>query len=273
MTALALTLCIVAASSACRQEHASVEDLYTTRMLGLSFLQRNQLPQAESSFKKLTRLAPDDPLGYANLGLTYLQAGRLDDAEKELKRARELDPKNAEVGLALARVYSLTRRPADARKLLETLRHDYTPNLHVAYALAELDAEGKDSASLRRYMDGLRNVLAATPANIAVRTQLMQVLVQSGQTDSAVSQLEEIRRIPPEMPREARVYLDSAIQLLRAGQTAAAQPVIERFVSVVQVTSPHQAALEDVKWTEGPIAGRPVLRSEEHTSELQSRRD
>ena len=57
----------ILASSACRPKPASVEDLYTTRMLGLSYLQRNELPQAESAFTKLTNLAPDDPLGYASL--------------------------------------------------------------------------------------------------------------------------------------------------------------------------------------------------------------
>ena len=259
LAALALTITLLAVGSSCRQEHASVEELYTTRMLGLSFLQRNQLAEAESSFKKLTKLAPDDPLGYANLGLTYLQAGRLDEAEKELRRARELDPKNAEIGLALAKVYSLTKRTQDARQLLETLRRDSTENLHVAYALAELEASQHDNASMQRYMDRLRDVLAASPANIAVRTQLLRALVQTGQADSAVSELEQIRRIPPELPREARIYLDSAIQLLRAGQTPSAQSVLDRFVRTVEVTAPYQAALEDVKWTEGPIAGRPVL--------------
>ena len=228
-------------------------------MLGLSYLQRNQLAEAESSFKQLTKLAPDDPLGYANLGLTYLQAGRLEDAEKQLKRARDLDPTNTEIGLALAKVYALTNRPNDAGDLLETLRRDSTANLHVAYALAELAAQQRDSATTRRYSERLLDVLAAAPGNIAMRTQLMKAFAQMGQTDSALNQLEEIRRIPPELPREARVYLDSAIQFLRAGQLGAARPLIDRFVSTIEVTSPYQAALEEVSWTQGPIAGRPVL--------------
>ena len=106
---------LVALGSACRPKPASVEELYTTRILGLSYLRRNQLPEAESEFKKLTKLAPDDPVGYADLGLTYLQAGRHAEAEKQLLRARELDPASTEVGLALARVYSLTGRSSDAR--------------------------------------------------------------------------------------------------------------------------------------------------------------
>jgi Tfp pilus assembly protein PilF len=254
-----LALCIAIAGAACRQEHASVEDLYTTRMLGLSYLQRNQLAEAESSFKQLTKLAPDDPLGYANLGLTYLQAGRFDDAEKQLKKARELDPKNADIGLALAKVYSLTKRPIEARDLLESMRKDSTSNLHVAYALAELEAQQRDTGATQRYMARLRDVLAAAPGNLAVRTELVQALVQSGQLDSAVHQLEEIRRIPPELPQEARTYLDSTIQLLRSADAAHARGLLDRFVQTVEVTSPYQASLEDVKWTEGPIAGRPVL--------------
>jgi len=228
-------------------------------MLGLSYLQRNQLAEAESSFKQITKLAPDDPLGYANLGLTYLQAARFADAEEQLKKARELDPKNTEIGLALAKVYALTKRSKEARDLLESMRKDSTSNLHVAYALAELEAQQRDSASVDRYMERLRDVLVAAPGNLAVRTQLLTALVESGQVDSAVHQLEEIRRIPPELPREARIYLDSTIQLLRAGQVATARTVLDRFVSTVEVTSPYQASLEDVKWTEGPIAGRPVL--------------
>jgi len=204
-------------SLGCRQKEASVEELYTTRMLALSYLQRNQLPEAEAEFKKLTELAPDDPLGYANLGLTYLQGGRYEEAEKQLRRARELDPSNSETGLALAKLYMVTRRPAEARATLEQLRRDSTRNARVLYALAELEAPRNGSAAGAGYEPRLRDVLAVAPANLVARMELATSLARTGQADSAVQQLEEVRRIPPELPREARVYLDSTIQLLRAG--------------------------------------------------------
>ncbi|HMI49585.1 MAG TPA: FG-GAP-like repeat-containing protein, partial [Gemmatimonadaceae bacterium] len=257
--AIVLGAVLLAAGTTCRRKAASVEDLYTTRMLGLSYLQRNQLPQAESAFKKLTQLAPDDPLGYASLGLTYLQAGRYAEAEKQLRRARELDPGSTEVGLALAKLYTLTGRPSDARTTLEQLRRDTTGNAHVLYALAELDARQTDSASARRYEDRLRAVLAVAPANLAVRLKLADSFLRRGEADSAVQQLEEVRRIPPEPPREARIYLDSTIQLLRAGQSAPARTTFDRLVGLMEVTAPYQAAMEDVKWTDGPIPGRAVL--------------
>src|SRR3954462_4330096 len=205
------------ATAGCRTERAPVEELYTTRMLGLSYLQRNQLPQAESTFRKLTDLAPDDPLGYANLGLTYLQGARYREAEDALKRAHDLDPASAEIGLALARLYSLTGRAGEARSTLEKLRQDSTGNAHVLYALAALDSQSRDSAAARRHEDRLRDVLPVAPANLVARLELRGAAAPRGQADSAVRQLEEVRRIPPEPPKEARIYLDSAIQLLRAG--------------------------------------------------------
>ncbi|MEO7822729.1 MAG: FG-GAP-like repeat-containing protein, partial [Gemmatimonadaceae bacterium] len=246
--------------SGCQPERqASVEELYTTRTLGLSYLQRNQLAEAEAEFKKLTELAPDDPLGHASLGLTYLQAGRYTDAEKALERARELDPAGVEAGLALARVYSLTERPSDARATLEQLRSDSTANARVLFALADLDARQQDDASARRYEDRLRDVLAVAPANLATRLKLIEALARRGQTDSVGRHLEEVRRIPPAIPAEAKTSLDSTIQLLRGGKLAEARTTLDRFFTVMAVTSPYQASLEEVSWPEGPIPGRAIL--------------
>jgi Flp pilus assembly protein TadD len=249
----------IAATTSCRRERAPVEELYTARMLGLSYLQRNQLPEAGTEFKKLTERAPDDPAGYAGLGLTYLQAGRYAEAEKQLRRARELDPASVEVSLALARLYALTERPSDARATLEQLGRDTTGNARVLYAFAELDARQSDSVSSRRYEDRLREVLALAPENLAVRLKLVSALARRGEADSAVRHLEEVRRIGPEPPPEARTYRDSSIQLLRTGQLAQARTTLDRFFEVMELTAPYQASLDEVRSTEGPIPGRLVL--------------
>ncbi|MFL5510786.1 MAG: FG-GAP-like repeat-containing protein [Gemmatimonadaceae bacterium] len=243
----------------CKQKEASVEDLYTTRMLALSYLQRNQLPEAEAEFTKLIEMAPDDPLGYANLGLTYLQGGRYKEAEKQLLRARELEPGNTEVGLALAKLYAATARPGDARSTLEQLRRDSTRNARVLYALAEIESKASDSASIRRYRERLRDVLAVAPANIVARMRLANSFAQIGEADSAVHQLEEVRRIPPALPTEARSYLDSTIQLLRAKDLGRARTTLDHLNGLVEVTASYQASLEDVKSPEGPISGRAIL--------------
>ena len=244
----------------CRPEPAaSVEELFTTRSLGLNYLNRGQLPEAEIQFRKLIELAPKEPLGYANLGLTYLRAGRYSEAEAQLRRARKLDPADLEIGLMLTKLYSLTGRRAEAHAILDKLRHDEARNARVLYALAELEAQDPDSAAARRYEERLREAVAVAPANLAVRLKLLDVLVRRGEADSAVRHLEEIRRIPPEPPKEARAYLDSSLQLLRAGKLAEARVPLNHFFHMMELTAPYQASLDEVKTIEGPIAGRPVL--------------
>src|SRR5206468_766555 len=196
-------------------------------------------------------LAPRDPLGYANLGLTYLRAGRYAEAESELDRARRLDPKNPDIALIVAKLYTLTGRPAEARQVLAGV----TPDPRVFYALAELERQSGDSV----YAERLRHVLQRIPANLAVRLQLADALLRLGQTDSTVRYLEEVRRLRPEPPREAKPHLDAALQALRAGRMANARAELDRLLRLLEVTAPYQAALAEVDGIEGPLAGRPVL--------------
>ena len=255
---LGATLAIT--STACRKDKpVPVEELFTTRTLAMRYLQRGQLPEAEVQFKKLIELAPDDPLGYANLGLTYLQLGRYKEAEEELLRARKLDPANADVVLMLAKLYALTYRRPEARTILEELRRTDRPNAHALYALAQLDAQAPDSASARRHQQRLQELLVLEPANLAVRLELIDLLARRGAADSAVQQLEEVRRIPPAPPAEARPDLERSIQLLRAGKLAEARAPLDRLLRAMQLTAPYQASLDAVRWVEGPIAGTPLL--------------
>ena len=247
----------------CQSEPVNTHEALAAHYQGLVFLQRGQLPEAEAQFSRVTTLAPRDPAGFANLGLTHLRAGRFEDAESALRRARRLDEKHVEAGLILARLYATTDRRDDAAEVL----NDLPPDARVLYALAELEsgtvgrsAQGaQDTAALRRYRDRLGAVLAASPANMAVRLELTDVQARRGLADSATIELEEIRRQRPEPPREAQPLLDSTLAALRQGRVADARPTLDRFIEVMKLTSPYQAALEQVKWVEGPLVGRPVL--------------
>ena len=253
------------AGAGCRQKEVRPEELFQTQAVGLGDLETGRLADAETAFKKVVALAPKDPAGYANLGVTYMRGSRYAEAEAELRRAREMDPANTDIGLMVAKLYSVTGRAADARATLEELRRGAPRNPHVAYALAELDApppprgRAADSAADRRYVSELREVLGLSPANIAVRVKLIDAFVQRGEADSAVKQLEEVRRIGPELPPSVKAPLEETIRLLRGGNTAGARASLDRFLSAIELTSGYQASLDEVKWLEGPLVGRPVL--------------
>src|SRR6267143_1021195 len=246
-----LAAVLLLSAVACREKTIDQGALITARTVGLEHLQRGRLPEAEQEFRQVIALAPRDPLGYANLGLTYLRAGRYAEAESELDRARRLDPKNPDIALIVAKLYSLTGRPAEARRVLSAVPSD----ARVLYALAELDRRNGDSA----YAERLRQVLARSPANLAVRLKLADALLKLGQTDSTIRYLEEVRRLRPEPPREAKPYLDAVLQALHAKRPSDARAALDRFLRLMEVTAPYQAALAEVDGIEGPLAGRPVL--------------
>src|SRR5690349_2970287 len=198
-------LAIIAVAAGCKSKPANPEEVLAARSLGVGYLDRNRLPEAEEQFKKLVALAPKDPFGYTNLGLTYLQASRFADAEKQLNRAHDLDPTNADVSRMIAKLYALTNRDAEARKTLEELQRAQPRDAKVPYALATLDAQ-EDTTGVKAE-PRLREALALAPANLAVRVQLLNVFVRRGESDSAVRQLEEIRRLPPEPPAEVKSLL------------------------------------------------------------------
>src|SRR6266545_4369988 len=251
--ALSLVAALVVATgatgaTACRSKPIDRQALLTAHYLGLTDLERGLLDEAETQFKTVVANAPKDPLGYANLGLTYLRGGRFAEAEVQLKRARRLAPTNPEVGLIVAKLYSLTGRASEARATLEGLPRD----AKVLYALARLD-----SLNPAR----LREVLTLAPANLAVRLELVDLYTRRGAADSALRHLEDVRRLRPASPPEAKPHLDRAIDLLAlgSGQIDSARVAVDRFLRIMELTAPYQAALRDVAWTEGPLVGRPIL--------------
>lgn len=239
----------------CRKEPVDRQELLTAHSLGLNDLQIGHLSEAEQQFKKVVQLAPDDPLGYANLGLTYLRGARFREAETQLNRARRLNSTSPEIALIAAKLYAVTGRMDKARETLEKLR----PDARVVYALAELEAAAANSGASGRYERRLREVLTLAPGNLAVRLKLTDALLRRGAADSVMRHLEEARRLRPEPPPEAKPLLDSTLQLLRSGRSDVARAPFDRFLHLMELTSPYQASLEEVKWLEGPLVGRPVL--------------
>ncbi|MBI3566726.1 MAG: VCBS repeat-containing protein [Gemmatimonadetes bacterium] len=254
--ALAATVALTALS-ACRGERtANVGSVLTARTLGLVYLQTDRLDSAEVQFRKLVTLAPNEALGHADLGLTLLRGGRLKEAREEASRAWSIDSTNPTIGLLLARVFAAEGNGAGARALLERLARDGAADPATLFALAQLDTAATDGTARVAL---LRRILAKAPTNVAVRLALLDAFVARGDADSATRALEEIRRLPPDPPKEALAQFIRALPLLRAGKLARALEPLARFRSAMELTAAYQASLSSVKGPDGPMVGRPVL--------------
>ena len=230
---------------------AASDSAVMARTWGLAYLQSNQLPQAETEFRKVIALAPDQSLGYADLGLVYLRAGRYQEAEGQLDRAAQLDSANSDVGLMRAEVYQQTGRAGAARQEIErVLRRDST-DLRALYALARLP--GQDHEAL------IRKIVARMPANLAARLELVDLLLARGATSEATGELEALQRQLPQLPPEAARFFERALRAARAGRTPEAATQAKLFHHAMELTAVYQVSLQRLGGTSGALVGYPVL--------------
>ena len=254
-------LCAIAVGVApsCRRDNGDATGVAIRALaLGLTFLDRDQLAEADSQFRRVIASAPGEPVGYANLGLTKLRAGKYDEAEQAFGRALALDPTDVAVRLMMAKLHEVTGRPAEARAELERLTASAV-NPKALYALATLAAEAADTAAPRRRLAHLKQLAQALPANVVVRMELIDALVEAGAADEAVQQLEELRRLPPEPPAQAIAVYGPTVRLLRLSKVADARAPLRRFRRLLEGTPAYQVALLSVAGPPGPLIGVPRL--------------
>ncbi len=190
-------------------------DILSSRTLGLAYLEENKLNEAEAEFLKLIDLAPDEALGHANLGLVYLRMGKYEDAEENLKNAIELQPGDPDISLILAKVYELNDQTEKSIQFLNEIINSNPNHPKTLYALSEFYEKSRDAESASRRKEYLAVLAAEVPENLVARLLYIEVLIQTEDSDEAIAQLEDLIRIFPDFPDEAREYYDQTIELLR----------------------------------------------------------
>jgi tetratricopeptide (TPR) repeat protein len=245
-------------------------DIITHRTLGLAYLEENKLDEAESEFLTLIELAPDEALGHANLGLVYLRKGQLEEAEKRLNTAIQLEPEDPEIRLMRSRAFELNSKPEEAIRDLEEAI-DIDPN-HVKslYRLGDIysSSSQEDAPELRKKY--LLQIVELEPANIAPRMNLIEVLIASKEYDTALENLEEIKKLYPELPKESLEYYNNAVSGLQQGQFEGAQTATQILHNYLKVTANYQAGLQNLKGPGGMLIGVPIITfSQQETAGLE----
>ncbi len=234
-------------------------DMISTRTMGLAYLEESKLPEAENAFQQLIKLAPDEPLGYANLGLVYIRMGNFEEAERQLKKALEKTPHDPEIRLNLSEVYMLTNRQEEVITVLEeTLRH-YPDHIRTLYKLGQLYMQSQDTGLHREALQKIGKVVDFLPANITARLDVIDLFLRVEEADSALAHLEVIKAQMPEFPQEADQFYDRIIELLRDSDAAAAKTPFNIFRNVIKPTPLFQVSFDELKGMGGPLIGTPLL--------------
>ena len=242
-------------------------DIITHRTLGLAYLEENKLDEAETEFLALISLSPEEPLGYANLGLVYLRKGMLDEAEDQLDKAIDLDAKDPGIRLMRARAYELNSKPEEAIEDLEEAI-DIDPN-HVKslYQLAEIyaNSEKPDAPDIREKY--LKRIIEVDPTNLAPRMNLVSSLIDKMEYDQALQNLEEIKRLYPELPKESVEYYNRALAGLQNGEFEEARVAFLFLHNYLKVTASYQAGLQNLKGPGGMLIGVPIITFSQNKTE------
>ena len=236
------TFFAVGACDARRGERAERALVASAR--GLERLERDELKLAEEEFRRVIELAPREALGYANLAVVLLRDGRLAEAETQVSLAFGLDSMDASVILTFATIRAVRGDSADARALLERFIASGGTDVRVLYILAELAPD--------RRIALLERILERRPTSVVARLGILDALVAAGGADSAAATLAELRRLPPEPPREAIAYYTPALRALRARDLAAAATPLTRFTRAMVLTRTYQEDIASLQGPQGP---------------------
>ncbi len=247
-------------------EKQLARDKITIRTLGLAYLEENKLEEAETEFLKLTDLAPDEALGFANLGLVYLRMDNYEKALKQLDEAVRIDAKDANIRLIRAKAFELNNKTDKAIKELEETLKFSPGDAKSLYQLAELYQKNNDPTSKEARTAYLSKVVETSPTNIVPRLQLIEMLLQNGSTDQALKNLEEIGQQFPEFTPEATDFYKKAINALHNGDTKEALTSLLIFHNFIKLTTPYQAGIKELKGPGGALIGFPVISFSETTT-------
>lgn len=231
------------------------KDVFINTILGLGYLEDNDLEVAEIAFLRVIELAPDESTGYANLGLVYLRMGRGEDAEKQLLKAIDLEDDKPDIRLTLAKTYEINQQQD---KAIEQLRYilEIDPN-HVK-TLYELTRQylHQDDPDRTEYLQRLTSVL---PGNIVIKLELIDLFLKKDKADKALELLEDLQQQFPEFPAESLQYYKLSIDMLQTGSTDTALTPFIMFHNYMKTSTIFQASMAEFDGPGENLNGFPII--------------
>ena len=200
------------------------DDAELAYFYGLSLFQSNLNKEAGASF---TRLIEHDPKNtqarfYAAQGFVFL--GDYDRAVQEFRSVAALDPQMLKVhynaGQTLIRLNRLSDAEREFRHELQLNPSDESSKYHLAYTLLERKTNLDEALSL------LREAIAARYDYADARYQLGKILIEKGEINEAINELETAANIDP---KKDYIHYQLSIAYRRVSRLADAERELKLF--------------------------------------------
>jgi tetratricopeptide (TPR) repeat protein len=232
--------------------------------LALLYVTQNHFDEAEASFLKAIELAPGDYSNYMGLSQLYLLQKNYEAAQTQAEKGLKIKPDNLDLRLILAEIYiQKTDKTAALRELKTVLEKD-PKNVKAWYSMLNLGATDQDLNWKKNY---LTKVISLAPSNVVPRLQLAELLAGNKQTDSALFNLESVKKISPDFSSAAQATYQQAVSLLHANQPEKALSYIQQFHKLMKLTPVYASGSDEINVPE-LMAGHAAftISDDEHVS-------
>lgn len=233
---------------------SDVSALQQARNVGLAALEEGNLAEASKRFETVRRLAPDDPLGWADGGVAAMRGKDPAAAEKLLAEALRLSPADPRILDLEAARRELAGDRAGAIADYEKAAAASPSDVAARWNAARLSAASGDAAGRAAAARQLEAALVASPANVFLLFRLAEWQRDAGNAAAASAAGDRIAALVPDDPK-----LDAALsegkRALAAGDAHAASLKYRVAENLLRATPRYQQARHEV---EPGVVGLPL---------------
>ncbi len=227
--------------------------LQADKNVGLAALEQGDPVEAARRFEAVRKLAPEEPLGWADGGVAAMRSKKMDEAATLLARAGALAPDDPRVIALEATRRELAGDVAGAITAFEKAGAIPPGDVRSLWNAARL-ASSQGEAGRARALRNLAAALKLAPANLFLLARVNEIARAQGDAPRAAEALDRISRLATGEPR-----LDEALTQAKAAQQGGDAKAAGLKATVVEnllkATPRYQQARRDV---EPGVVGLPL---------------
>ncbi len=232
---------------------ADVSRLEAEKNLGLAALEEGDVAQARARFEAVRRIAPGEPLGWADGAAAAMRGKDLAEAKKLLAQASRLAPADARVLALEGTLHELEGNAAAAIEAFEQAAAANSRDVASRWSAARL--AGAAPAGRERAIRDLDAALEQAPANLFLLARLCEHRREEASRPAALSACDRMGRAIEAGDAKLEKYLGDARAALESGDAQAASIKYRVVENLLRATPRFQQARHDV---EPGVVGLPI---------------
>ncbi|MDH3253845.1 MAG: FG-GAP-like repeat-containing protein, partial [Acidobacteriota bacterium] len=225
------------------------------RNQGIAELENEAPVPAEATFRELVRIAPDDPLPYANLAIALLRQQRLDEARGWVGKALVRSPGEPHLLAIEAEIHHWSGNSGDALAAFRRAADSAPDAVTLQYSLYRQATSMNDPDAGDAAAAALTRLATLRPENLVVLLQLGQRARTKGDRPAATRVYLRIRELIWQAPPGADKLLDQILDGLESGELDALRSSALRLENVLKISPMYKEGLREL--TSG-IQGDPI---------------